>query len=67
MAKKKENLKEIKTADLEKKLAILREEDRSLRFKAEGARSKNVKELKNLKKDIARILTVLNIHAKATK
>ncbi|MDP9248947.1 MAG: 50S ribosomal protein L29 [bacterium] len=60
MAKKKENLKEMKAADLEKKLATLIEQERSLRFKAEGARSKNVKELKNLKKDVARILTQLN-------
>jgi ribosomal protein L29 len=60
MAKKKENLKEMKAADLEKKLGTLREEERSLRFKAVGARSKNVKELKNLKKDVARILTQMN-------
>lgn len=60
MANKKENLKEIKTVDLEKKLGSLREQERSLRFKAEGARSKNVKELKNLKKDMARILTQMN-------
>jgi len=60
MANKKENLKEMKTADLNKKLGTLREEERSMRFKAEGARSKNVKALKNLKKDIARILTEMN-------
>lgn len=60
MAKKKENLKEMKTAELEKKLRALREDERNIRFKAEGARSKNVKELKNLKKDIARILTQMN-------
>ena len=67
MGKIKENLKEMKTADLEKKLGTLREEERSLRFKAEGARSKNVKHLKNLKKDIARVLTVLHVHGAAAK
>ncbi|MFA6257240.1 MAG: 50S ribosomal protein L29 [Candidatus Paceibacterota bacterium] len=60
MAKKKENLKEVKTGELEKKLHTLQEEERGIRFKAEGARSKNVKELWNLKKTIARILTELN-------
>jgi ribosomal protein L29 len=63
MAKKKENLREVASGELEKNLATLREEERSLRFKAEGARSKNVKELKNLKKDIARVLTALNAQA----
>lgn len=61
MAKKKQNLKEEKTTELEKTLKTFREEERNIRFKTEGARSKNVKELKNLKKNIARILTELNI------
>jgi ribosomal protein L29 len=61
MAKtKKENLKGMKKDELEKKLAILRENARVIRFKAEGAKSKNVKELSVLRKDIARILTELN-------
>jgi len=60
MAKKKENFKEMKKGELEKKLVVLREEERSVRFKAEGARSKDVKELSNLKKNIARILTQIN-------
>ena len=55
MAKKKENLKEMKVGELERQLLKLREEERAIRFKSEGARSKNVKELSNLKKDIARI------------
>jgi ribosomal protein L29 len=67
MANKKDNLKEMKDADLEKKLGTLREEERSLRFKAEGARSKNVKHLKNLKKDIARILTALRANVPGVK
>ncbi len=60
MAKKKENLKDMKEADLEKKLAILQENARVIRFKAEGARSKNVKELSVIRKEIARILTEIN-------
>lgn len=60
MAKKIENLKEVKDGELKKKLSALREEERAIHFKSEGARSKNVKELKNLKKNIARILTELN-------
>jgi ribosomal protein L29 len=61
MAKsKKENLKDMKEGELAKKLAILQENVRVIRFKAEGSRSKNVKELANLKKEIARILTAMN-------
>jgi len=46
--------------ELEKKLVLLREEVRAIRFKSEGARSKNVKELGNLKRQIARVLTEIN-------
>ena len=60
MKTKKENLKGMKKSELEKKLAILRENARVIRFKAEGSKSKNVKELSALKKDIARILTAIN-------
>lgn len=50
----------MKVEELSKKLADFREHLQGLRFKAEGARSKNVKEVKNLKKEIARVLTVMN-------
>ncbi len=61
MAKKeKENLKGMKKEELAKKLAALQEEVRMIKFKAEGSRSKNVKEMTTLKKNIARILTELN-------
>lgn len=59
MAKKKQNLKEVKTEELKKNLAVLQENARVIRFKAEGARSKNVKEVTTLRKQIARILTEL--------
>ncbi len=61
MAKKKDkNFKDMKDGELLKELAVLREELRVLHFKAEGSRSKNVKEGQNLKKQIARILTEVN-------
>ncbi len=61
MAKeKKENLKGMKKDELEKELVVLRESLRAIHFKAEGSRSKNVKENQKIKKQIARILTELN-------
>jgi ribosomal protein L29 len=60
MAKKKENFKDMSVLDLKKMVASLQEEIREIRFKAEGSRSKNVKEVSNLKKKIAKILTEVN-------
>lgn len=64
MAKTKKNLrdelKELKGPELVKKLALLQEEVRVIRFKSEGSKSKNVKEQATLKKQIAQILTELN-------
>ena len=64
MAKKnkeiKKNLKESTSADLAKKLVTLQEDLRVLKFKAEGAKSKNVKEAKTLKRQIAQVLTEMN-------
>ncbi|MEK7219313.1 MAG: 50S ribosomal protein L29 [Patescibacteria group bacterium] len=59
MKKGKENSK-ISENDLSKKLVTLREEVRVIRFKAEGSKSKNVKETATLKKEIARVLTEMN-------
>ena len=63
MAKTKKNSKEDmkggSKGELGKKLATLREEVRVIHFKAEGSRSKNVKELAGLKKNIARVLTAM--------
>ncbi len=64
MATKKENLKGMDKAELTKKLAGIRETLRTIRFKAEGAKSKNVKESASLKKQIARILTEMNVASK---
>ncbi|MCC7160736.1 50S ribosomal protein L29 [Candidatus Nomurabacteria bacterium] len=55
----KDNFKEMSKEELVKKLNSLREDIRVIRFKMEGAKSKNVKEVSNTKKDIARILTEL--------
>ena len=61
MAKKeKENLKGMKKEELAKKLAALQEEVRMIKFKAEGSRSKNIKEMAALKKQVARVLTQMN-------
>lgn len=60
----KENFKDMPKADLSKALLQCREETRKIRFKSEGAKSKNVKELLSLKKKIARILTELNNKSK---
>lgn len=61
MAKKdKNNFKEMKKDELVKELDTLRESIRSMRFKAEGSKSKNVKEVATLKKQVARVLTEIN-------
>ena len=60
MKSKKDNLKGVEKNELNKKLAALRENARVIRFKAEGSKSKNVKGLANLKKQIARVLTEIN-------
>lgn len=61
MAKKKDNsIKGMKTDELKKKLTELQESIRVIRFKAEGSRSKNLKESANLRKEVARVLTELN-------
>ena len=60
MAKKEENLKGMKMDELKLKLSGLEGEIRVLRFKAQGARSKNVKESVTLRKQVARVLTEIN-------
>ncbi|MFA6269774.1 MAG: 50S ribosomal protein L29 [Candidatus Paceibacterota bacterium] len=57
---KKELAKKNK-ADLQKELDEKRVAVHSIRFNMAGSKSKNVKEQKNIKKDIARIKTELRI------
>ena len=56
-------MKEITTkmpAELVKMLADKREALRVFRFGADGSKSKNVKEGRTIRKDIARIMTAIN-------
>ncbi len=64
MAKKKDNLKEMSVVDLKKSVATLTEELRSIRFKAQGTKSKNVKQEATLKKQIARAMTEITAKSK---
>jgi len=62
MAKKDNagNFKGLKMDELKKKLGDFEERVRAIRFKAEGAKSKNVKESATLRKQIARVLTEMS-------
>ena len=60
MAKKIHNFKGMKKEELKKELALFRENLRVMHFKAEGSKSKNVKEQWALRKQIARLLTEMN-------
>jgi len=51
-------------ADLAKMLSEKREALRVFRFGAAGAKSKNVREGRVIRKDIARIMTILNAGAR---
>lgn len=57
---KRESVKGMKEAELKKELVNLHESARIIRFKSEGSKSKNVKELATLRKQIARVMTELN-------
>ena len=60
MAKKNDKLKGMTKTELEKEVFSLQEKIRDIRFKAEGSKSKNVKESLSLRKQIARVLTAIN-------
>ena len=55
------DIKKMGKEELLKKLAELQEEIRTIHFKADGSRSKNVKEEGLIRKTIAKILTEINI------
>lgn len=57
---KKENYKTLKDEELKTVLANERKELLKLRFDIAGSRGKNTKAIKNIKKNIARILTETN-------
>lgn len=52
--------KDMSIEQIQKEVAAKREALRTFRFGAAGSRSKNVKEGRNLRKEIARLLTELN-------
>ncbi len=61
--KAKEELKELKLkseAELHRLLASNREKLRDLRFKVSQNQLKNIKEIRQIKKKIAKILTLIN-------
>jgi ribosomal protein L29 len=57
---KKIDIKTKTAADIDKMLADRREALRVFRFGASGSKTKNVKEGRAIRKDIARILTAMN-------
>ncbi len=57
---KKINYTGVKREDLVKTLVEKREALRKFRFGEAGSKTKNVKEGKHIRKEIARILTVIN-------
>jgi ribosomal protein L29 len=52
--------KDMSIEQIQKEVAAKREALRAFRFGTAGSRSKNVKEGRNLRKEIARLLTELN-------
>lgn len=65
--KQRDELKGLNSEELVKKLEALHVKLRDLKFKTQGAKSKNVKEQGALKKDIARVLTALTESNKSNK
>jgi ribosomal protein L29 len=59
------DLKKYSVADLQKEIAEKRESLRTFRFGEAGSRSRNVREGRTLKKDIARLLTEMNSRKEA--
>lgn len=57
---KTKELRQKKEKEMKQMLQTLREKSRQLRFDLSAGKVKNVKELREVKKDIAKILTILN-------
>ncbi len=56
---KTKEIRELNNIEMEKKLVLLREKQRAFRFGGAGSRTKNVKEGKTMRQDIAKILTII--------
>jgi len=54
------DISKMSTAELQKDIADKREALRVIRFGAEGSRSRNVRESRTIRRDIARLLTEVN-------
>jgi len=57
-------LKQKSDKELKRTLTTLRDKLRELRFNLTGGKVKNIKEVHQTKKDIARVLTLLKQHEK---
>lgn len=57
---KMKELRALSTGELQRQLAALREQVRDLSFKLHSREVKNTHTLKDVKRDIARILTLIN-------
>ena len=64
---KKLNLKTHSAEELVKLANGRREELRTLRFNVAGSKSRDVKQAQKLRKDIARVLTRLNLNTRVPK
>jgi large subunit ribosomal protein L29 len=62
---KASELREMKTPDLQKKILDLKEELFMLKFQQATGKSEGVEKCRTIRKDIARILTVLQERAEA--
>ena len=61
---KVEDLKRKSKSELTKDLENLREKLRELRFNLASGKVKNIREIRSVKRDIARILTIIDNHKK---
>ena len=66
MATKKTSFKDHTSEDIAKLVADKREALRGLRFSAVGSKNKNVKQAKNIRREIARALTEASVRKNAT-
>lgn len=64
--KQLEELKNKPLVELEKDLAVYRERLNKLKFDLAAGKVKNIREIKNIKKMIARVLTLINNKHKKT-
>ena len=62
---KAKELKEKSSEELQKLLREKRENLRQFRFELAQGKLKNTKKIKNIKRDIARILTMINLKSKS--